>query len=91
MFIMPAVAIIIVEYMVYLVVDCCVKYVSLLLKLELWQNNVVSYFPPTPLNGSLPCDLLLIVVVSRVSSAAAALESGGVVKVSLIGVGETGG
>ena len=46
-------------------------------------------FPPTILNGNLPHDVLFIVVVLRVSWAAAALESGGAMKASLIGVGET--
>ena len=48
-------------------------------------------FPPIPLNGTLPYDLLFIVVVSRVLWAAAALENGGAMQVSLIKVGETGG
>ena len=48
-------------------------------------------FPPTTLNGTLPHDLLCIVVVSMVLWAAAVLESGGVMKVSLIGAEEMGG
>ena len=67
MFITMAVVMIIVEYMVCLVVDWRVKYASLPLKLELWQNDAVNYFSPTPLNGTLPRDLLFIFVVSRVS------------------------
>ena len=48
-------------------------------------------FPPTPLNRTLPRDLLFTVVVLRVSWAAVVLESVGVMRASLIGVREMGG
>ena len=44
MLIEPTVVMITDEYMVCLVVDCCVKYASLPLNLELRKNDAVNYF-----------------------------------------------
>ena len=54
MLIRPSVVMITVEYMVCLVVDCCVKYTSLALTFELRKNNAVDYFSSHSIKWSSP-------------------------------------
>ena len=54
MLIRPSVLMITVEYMVCLVVDCCVKYTSLVLTFELRKNNAVDYFSSHSIKWSSP-------------------------------------